>query len=107
MVRVFWGYAHALIAYAGFCARSQSNYNKQLCVRMTGPGALCVVCPAVRGVGLQLRLLPLLLLLVLQVTGHSRLLETNPSLRCLIEMRNPYIDPINILQVSCCCRSNS
>jgi phosphoenolpyruvate carboxylase len=53
-------------------------------------------------VGLQLRLLPLLLL-VLQVTGHSRLLETNPSLRCLIEMRNPYIDPINILQVTNCC----
>jgi hypothetical protein len=35
----------------------------------------------------------------LQVTGHHRLLETNPALRRLIEMRNPYIDPINILQV--------
>lgn len=34
-----------------------------------------------------------------QVTGHHRLLETNPALRRLIEMRNPYIDPINILQV--------
>jgi phosphoenolpyruvate carboxylase len=34
-----------------------------------------------------------------QVTGHQRLLETNPGLRRLIEMRNPYIDPINILQV--------
>jgi hypothetical protein len=33
------------------------------------------------------------------VTGHHRLLETNPALRRLIEMRNPYIDPINILQV--------
>eukprot|EP00882_Tetradesmus_deserticola_P002991 GHRQ01003176.1.p1 GENE.GHRQ01003176.1~~GHRQ01003176.1.p1 ORF type:complete len:1130 (+),score=552.97 GHRQ01003176.1:118-3507(+) len=36
---------------------------------------------------------------ICEVTGHSRLLETNSSLRCLIEMRNPYIDPINILQV--------
>lgn len=34
-----------------------------------------------------------------QVTGHNKLLETNPALRRLIEMRNPYIDPINILQV--------
>eukprot|EP00775_Hariotina_reticulata_P007911 gene7911-8107_t len=36
---------------------------------------------------------------VCEVTGHHRLLETNPALRRLIEMRNPYIDPINILQV--------
>jgi hypothetical protein len=34
-----------------------------------------------------------------QVTGHKKLLETNLALRRLIEMRNPYIDPINILQV--------
>jgi len=33
------------------------------------------------------------------VTGHHHLLDTNPTLRRLIEMRNPYIDPINILQV--------
>jgi phosphoenolpyruvate carboxylase len=33
------------------------------------------------------------------VTGHARLLEDNAALRRLIEMRNPYIDPINILQV--------
>jgi hypothetical protein len=39
----------------------------------------------------------------LQVTGHHKLLETNPALRRLIEMRNPYIDPINILQVRPCC----
>ncbi|KAI8477117.1 MAG: phosphoenolpyruvate carboxylase-domain-containing protein [Monoraphidium minutum] len=36
---------------------------------------------------------------VLEVTGHGRLLEDNMRLRRLIEMRNPYIDPINILQV--------
>jgi len=36
---------------------------------------------------------------VVQVTGHQRLCQNNPTLRRLIEMRNPYIDPINILQV--------
>eukprot|EP00879_Flechtneria_rotunda_P020091 GHRR01021131.1.p1 GENE.GHRR01021131.1~~GHRR01021131.1.p1 ORF type:complete len:227 (+),score=81.96 GHRR01021131.1:434-1114(+) len=36
---------------------------------------------------------------ICEVTGHHKLLETNPALRRLIEMRNPYIDPINILQV--------
>ncbi|EIE23489.1 putative phosphoenolpyruvate carboxylase [Coccomyxa subellipsoidea C-169] len=36
---------------------------------------------------------------VLQVTGHQHLCQNNPTLRRLIEMRNPYIDPINILQV--------
>ena len=35
----------------------------------------------------------------LQVTGHNKLLQTNQALRRLIEMRNPYIDPINVLQV--------
>jgi phosphoenolpyruvate carboxylase len=36
---------------------------------------------------------------VREVTGQQRLLERNPELRQLIEMRNPYIDPLNILQV--------
>ncbi|BDA47382.1 probable phosphoenolpyruvate carboxylase [Coccomyxa sp. Obi] len=36
---------------------------------------------------------------ILQVTGHQHLCQNNPTLRRLIEMRNPYIDPINILQV--------
>ncbi|GMH36089.1 hypothetical protein BSKO_03957 [Bryopsis sp. KO-2023] len=36
---------------------------------------------------------------ILQIAGHNRLCENNTTLRCLIEMRNPYIDPINILQV--------
>ena len=34
-----------------------------------------------------------------KVTGHQHLCQHNPTLRRLIEMRNPYIDPINILQV--------
>ncbi|EFJ52200.1 hypothetical protein VOLCADRAFT_56464 [Volvox carteri f. nagariensis] len=36
---------------------------------------------------------------ILKVTGHERLLDNNPTLRKLINMRTPYIDPINILQV--------
>ncbi len=36
---------------------------------------------------------------VLKVTGHRRLLENSPQLRQSITVRNPYIDPLNILQV--------
>ena len=33
------------------------------------------------------------------ITGHQELLETNPVTRRSIEVRNPYIDPLNLLQV--------
>lgn len=33
-----------------------------------------------------------------QITGHPKLLHSNPTLRKLLNMRNPYIDPINVLQ---------
>jgi phosphoenolpyruvate carboxylase len=36
--------------------------------------------------------------LVLRVTGHTRLLENNPTLRRSIDVRNPYVDPINVVQ---------
>ncbi|KAG2450080.1 hypothetical protein HYH02_000184 [Chlamydomonas schloesseri] len=36
---------------------------------------------------------------VLKVTGHEALLSSNPTLRKLISMRSPFVDPINILQV--------
>jgi phosphoenolpyruvate carboxylase len=36
---------------------------------------------------------------VLSVTGHRALLEGNPVLRRSIDVRNPYVDPINIVQV--------
>jgi phosphoenolpyruvate carboxylase len=36
---------------------------------------------------------------VLQITGHTRLLEDNPVLRRSIDVRNPYVDPINLVQV--------
>ncbi len=35
---------------------------------------------------------------VLRITRHERLLETNPVLRRSIDVRNPYVDPINIVQ---------
>jgi phosphoenolpyruvate carboxylase len=36
---------------------------------------------------------------LLWVTGHQELLEDNPVLRRSINVRNPYVDPINLLQV--------
>ena len=36
---------------------------------------------------------------VRSVTGHDVLLETNPVLRRSIDVRNPYVDPINLVQV--------
>jgi phosphoenolpyruvate carboxylase len=36
---------------------------------------------------------------VVAVTGHARLLEDNAVLRRSIDVRNPYVDPINLLQV--------
>ena len=36
---------------------------------------------------------------VLRVSGHHQLLEANPVLRRSIDVRNPYVDPINLVQV--------
>jgi phosphoenolpyruvate carboxylase len=36
---------------------------------------------------------------VLDITSHRHLLENNPVLRRSIDVRNPYVDPINLLQV--------
>ncbi len=35
---------------------------------------------------------------LLQVTGHTQVLEGNPVLRRSIDVRNPYVDPINLVQ---------
>ncbi len=35
---------------------------------------------------------------VRRLTGHARLLEHNPVLRRSIDVRNPYVDPINLVQ---------
>ncbi len=36
---------------------------------------------------------------VLKITGHNVLLENNPVLKRSIEVRNPYVDPLNYMQV--------
>ena len=36
---------------------------------------------------------------LLKVTGHTTLLEGNPVLRRSIDVRNPYVDPINLVQI--------
>jgi phosphoenolpyruvate carboxylase len=36
---------------------------------------------------------------VLELTDHKELLESNPVLRRSIDVRNPYVDPINLVQV--------
>ena len=37
--------------------------------------------------------------LITDVTGHRQLLDDNPVLRRSIDVRNPYVDPINLVQV--------
>lgn len=41
---------------------------------------------------------------VLRLTGHQRLLEHNRVLRRSIDVRNPYVDPINLVQAEILCR---
>ena len=41
---------------------------------------------------------------VLAVTSHCELLESNAVLRRSIDVRNPYVDPLNLLQVELLCR---
>ena len=41
---------------------------------------------------------------VLAVTGHTQLVESNPVLRRSIDVRNPYVDPLNLVQVELLCR---
>jgi phosphoenolpyruvate carboxylase len=36
---------------------------------------------------------------VLAVTGHTDLVSDNPVLRRSIDVRNPYVDPINLVQI--------
>jgi phosphoenolpyruvate carboxylase len=36
---------------------------------------------------------------VLAVTGHDELLQSNPVIRRSIDVRNPYVDPLNLVQV--------
>ena len=38
--------------------------------------------------------------IVLEITGHDQLLDTEPWLQHSIRVRNPYVDPLNYLQVA-------
>ena len=59
-----------------------------------------LVPPAMRALGAELRAdLQRTISATLQVTGHARLLEENRVLRRSIDVRNPYVDPINLVQV--------
>ena len=37
---------------------------------------------------------------ILAITGKQRLLATSPVLRRSIDLRNPYVDPLSLLQVA-------
>ena len=43
--------------------------------------------------------LDLAIRMVLDVTGHTALLENAPVIRRSIDVRNPYVDPINLVQI--------
>jgi phosphoenolpyruvate carboxylase len=69
-------------------ARIAAEYDRQL------------VPPALQALGEDLRgRLARAGCALLSVTGHQELLEENPVLRRSINVRNPYVDPINLLQV--------
>jgi phosphoenolpyruvate carboxylase len=36
---------------------------------------------------------------ILQVTGHQELLEGEPVIQRSVQLRNPYVDPLNYMQV--------
>jgi phosphoenolpyruvate carboxylase len=36
---------------------------------------------------------------VLDVAGHAELLESTPVIRRSIDVRNPYVDPLNLVQI--------
>jgi phosphoenolpyruvate carboxylase len=59
-----------------------------------------LVPPDLQSIGLDLRRrLQRAGAVIREVTGHRELLESNPVLRRSIDVRNPYVDPINIVQV--------
>jgi len=69
-------------------ARIAAEYDRQL------------VADALRPMGHELRdRLAQAVSALLKVTGHTNLLEGNPVLRRSIDVRNPYVDPINLVQI--------
>jgi len=59
-----------------------------------------LVPPPLRQIGVELRgRLHRAIRGVLDVTGHAELLESTPVIRRSIDVRNPYVDPLNLVQV--------
>ena len=59
-----------------------------------------LVPPDLQPLGHELRTrLDRVIACVLEITGHATLLAENPVLRRSIDVRNPYVDPINLVQV--------
>jgi phosphoenolpyruvate carboxylase len=59
-----------------------------------------LVPPALHQIGVDLReRLQRAITGVLEVTGHATLLESTPVIRRSIDVRNPYVDPLNLVQV--------
>ncbi len=76
------------MALAKADARIAAHYDRQL-----APADLQALAESLRG-GLQQSIDA-----VLAITRHRRLLEDNLVLRRSIAVRNPYVDPINLVQV--------
>jgi phosphoenolpyruvate carboxylase len=69
---------------------------------------LRLVPESVRPIGEQLRAeLRATIATLLTVTRHRELLEHNPVLRRSVDVRNPYVDPINLVQVEILSRLRS
>src|SRR5688572_13527811 len=59
-----------------------------------------LVPPPLRRIGVELReRLQRAMRGVLDVTGHAGLLESSPVIRRSIDVRNPYVDPLNLVQI--------
>jgi phosphoenolpyruvate carboxylase len=88
-----WSYFHSAVdlfemVLAKADARIAAEYDRQLV-----PVPLQTLGVELRGrLGRAIRA-------VLDVTGHAELLAENPVLRRSIDVRNPYVDPINLVQV--------
>jgi phosphoenolpyruvate carboxylase len=67
-----------------------------------------LVPPELRPIGAEARArLDRAIASVLAITGHTELAETNPVLRRSIDVRNPYVDPINLVQIELLRRARS
>ena len=69
-------------------SRIAAEYDRQL------------VPPELQGIGTALRArLERAIRGVLDVAGHAELLESTPVIRRSIDVRNPYVDPLNLVQI--------